>query len=105
MCCGYHRRRGSWPIDGCCAAGKTTPADELAQALRGRTTRAIIRVGIGHFKRAVELRTAYPPDSPESYYLDSWDNSAIRDWLLIPSVRAAAADTARPSWTCLPAPL
>jgi uridine kinase len=71
-------------IDGCSAAGKTTLADELAQALRGRTTRAIIRVGIDHFKRAVELRTAYPPDSPESYYLDSWDNAAIRDRLLIP---------------------
>jgi uridine kinase len=29
-------------------------------------------------------KTAYPRDSPESYYLDSWDNAAIRDRLLIP---------------------
>ena len=71
-------------IDGCSAAGKTTLADDLGQVLRARTDRAIIRVGIDHFKRAAESRTAYPRDSPESYYLDSWDNAAIRDHLLIP---------------------
>lgn len=71
-------------IDGCSAAGKTTLADELAQVLRGRTNRQVIRAGIDYFKRPVELRTAYPPDSPDSYYLDSWDNTAIRDLLLIP---------------------
>jgi uridine kinase len=71
-------------IDGCSAAGKTTLADELARVLGGRTERTIIRVGIDYFKRAVELRTAYPQDSPDSYYLDSWDNAAIRDRLLVP---------------------
>jgi uridine kinase len=71
-------------IDGCSAAGKTTLADELAQVLRRRTDRQVIRVGIDYFKRAVELRTAYPQDSPDSYYLDSWDNAAIRDRLLVP---------------------
>ncbi|MEJ3744679.1 uridine kinase [Actinomycetes bacterium KLBMP 9797] len=71
-------------LDGCSAAGKTTMADELAEVLRGRTEREIIRVGIDYFKRAVALRTAYPKDSPESYYLDSWDNAAIRDRLLVP---------------------
>lgn len=71
-------------IDGCSAAGKTTLADELASVLAGRTERTIIRVGIDYFKRAVALRTAYPQGSPESYYLDSWDNAAIRDWLLVP---------------------
>jgi uridine kinase len=71
-------------VDGCSAAGKTTLADELAQVLRARIGRAIIRVGIDYFKRAVELRTGYPEGSPESYYLDSWDNAAIRDRLLIP---------------------
>jgi uridine kinase len=44
----------------------------------------VVRVGIDHFKRAVALRTAFPPDTPESYYLDSWDNDAIRDELLVP---------------------
>ena len=71
-------------IDGCSAAGKTTMADELAQVLRDRTDREIIRAGIDYFKRAAALRTAYPIDSPEGYYLDTWDNEAIRDRLLIP---------------------
>src|SRR6185369_3260977 len=71
-------------IDGCSAAGKTTLADELAQVLRDRTDREIIRAGIDYFKRAFALRTAYPVDSPEGYYLDTWDNEAIRDRLLIP---------------------
>jgi uridine kinase len=71
-------------IDGCSAAGKTTLADELAQVLRDRTEREVVRAEIDYFKRAVELRTAYPVDSPEGYYLDTWDNEAIRDRLLIP---------------------
>jgi len=71
-------------IDGCSAAGKTTLADELAQVLRDRTEREVIRVGIDYFKRAVVLRTAYPVDSPEGYYLDTWDNEAIHERLLIP---------------------
>jgi uridine kinase len=48
------------------------------------SARPVVRVGIDHFKRAVALRTAYPADSPESYYLDSWDNAAIVRWLLAP---------------------
>ncbi|BCJ76205.1 uridine kinase [Catellatospora sp. IY07-71] len=71
-------------VDGCSAAGKTTLTDELAEAVRAATDRPVIRVGIDWFKRAVALRTAYPQDSPDSYYLDSWDNEAIRDRLLRP---------------------
>jgi len=71
-------------IDGCSAAGKTTLADELADTLRARTDRQIIRAGIDYFKRAPELRTAYPIESPESYYLDTWDYDAIRERLLVP---------------------
>ncbi|WP_179266491.1 uridine kinase [Asanoa hainanensis] len=71
-------------VDGCSAAGKTTLSDELAATLRERTAREVIRVSIDQFKRAVALRTRYPQDSPESYYLDSWDNDAIRDKLLVP---------------------
>jgi uridine kinase len=71
-------------IDGCSAAGKTTLADELAPVLRNRTEREIIRTGIDYFKRAPELRTAYPIESPESYYLDTWDHDAIRERLLLP---------------------
>jgi len=71
-------------IDGCSAAGKTTLADELAQTLARQTKRPLIQVGIDHFKRARPLRTAYPQDSPESHYLDSWDNAAIVSELLAP---------------------
>lgn len=71
-------------VDGNSAAGKSTFADELAEAVRAVTDRPVIRVGIDHFKRRVDLRTAYPQDSPESYYLDSWDDAAIREQLLAP---------------------
>jgi uridine kinase len=71
-------------IDGCSAAGKTTLADELADVLRRRTSREVIRAGIDYFKRAPELRTAYPIDSAESYYLDMWDYDAVRNQLLLP---------------------
>ncbi|GAB2606821.1 nucleoside/nucleotide kinase family protein [Kribbella endophytica] len=71
-------------IDGCSAAGKTTLADELGEVLRARTGREVIRAGLDYFKRAPELRTAYPIESPESYYLDTWDRDAIRELLLVP---------------------
>ncbi|MGW6199542.1 hypothetical protein ACWF0M_25550 [Kribbella sp. NPDC055110] len=53
-------------VDGCSAAGKTTLADELAEVLRGRGGRDVVRVGLDYFKRAPELRTAYPIGSAES---------------------------------------
>jgi uridine kinase len=71
-------------IDGHSAAGKTTLADELAAALHGKTTRPVLRVMIDHFKRHVDLRTQYPPGSPESYYYEMFDVDAIRDELLAP---------------------
>ena len=71
-------------VDGCSAAGKTTLADELAEVVRARTARLVQRVEIDYFKKAVSARTVFPPDSPDSYYLDSWDNDAIRNDLLIP---------------------
>jgi uridine kinase len=71
-------------IDGHSAAGKTTLADELAGVLRGRTERPVLRVMLDHFKRHVDLRTQYPPGSPESYYFDMFDVDAIREQLLAP---------------------
>ncbi|MFF0264224.1 uridine kinase [Kribbella sp. NPDC004536] len=71
-------------VDGCSAAGKTTLADELADVLRGRTGREVIRAEVDHFKRAPELRTTYPLESPESYYYEVYDNEAIRARLLEP---------------------
>ena len=71
-------------IDGPSAAGKTTLADTLAAALGERTGRTVIRAELDHFMRMVDDRDAYPYDSPESYYLDSWDYPAIRRHLLVP---------------------
>jgi uridine kinase len=71
-------------IDGHSAAGKTTLADELATTLRGKTARPVLRVTLDHFKRHVDLRTQYPPGSPESYYFEMFDVDAIRDELLVP---------------------
>ena len=71
-------------IDGHSAAGKTALADELATTLRGTTARPVLRVMIDQFKRHVDLRTQYPPGSPESYYCEMFDVDAIRDELLAP---------------------
>jgi uridine kinase len=71
-------------IDGHSAAGKTTLADELATTLRTKAARPVLRVTIDHFKRHVDLRTQYPPGSPESYYFEMFDVDAIRDELLAP---------------------
>ncbi|TDW87068.1 uridine kinase [Kribbella pratensis] len=64
--------------------GKTTLADELAEVLRGRSGREVVRAGLDYFKRAPELRTAYPIDSAESYYFEMYDYDAIREKLLRP---------------------
>lgn len=71
-------------IDGRTAAGKTTFATSLAARLAGRTSRQVIHVGLDYFKRLMGDRVAYPLQSPESYYLDSWDYPAIREKLLLP---------------------
>ncbi|MEV6495097.1 hypothetical protein AB0M20_41720 [Actinoplanes sp. NPDC051633] len=71
-------------VDGLSAAGKSTLADALADTLRASTAREVIRVGLDHFKRHVDLRTGYPPGSPESYYHEMYDTDAIRSLLLEP---------------------
>lgn len=71
-------------IDGHSAAGKTTLADELATAILAETARPVLRVMIDQFKRQIDLRTQYPPGSPESYYHEMFDVDAIRDELLTP---------------------
>jgi uridine kinase len=71
-------------IDGCSAAGKTTLADELADVVRRLSGREVVRAGLDYFKKAPELRTTYPIDSPESYYHEMYDFDAIRERLLVP---------------------
>lgn len=69
-------------IDGPDGAGKTMLADELAEHLTGK--RPVIRSGIDGFHNPRELRYRRGPDSPEGYFLDSFDTEALRTLLLDP---------------------
>jgi uridine kinase len=69
-------------VDGPDAAGKTVLADELAELLAGK--RPVIRAGIDGFHNPRELRYRRGPDSPEGYFLDSFDCEALRTLLLEP---------------------
>lgn len=70
-------------IDGVDAAGKTTLADELVSPLQKRG-RPVIRASIDGFHQPREIRYRRGPTSPAGYYLDSFDNEAIRSLLLEP---------------------
>ncbi len=70
-------------VDGPDAAGKTTLADELAEAL-APSGREVIRASIDGFHRPRAERHRLGPDSPEGYYRDSFDHGAIRADLLAP---------------------
>jgi uridine kinase len=70
-------------VDGVDAAGKTTLADELVVPLAARG-RPIIRASIDGFHRARVDRHRRGAESPEGYFLDSFDHDAIQANLLIP---------------------
>ncbi len=70
-------------IDGVDAAGKTIFADEFARYLQ-KTGRQIIRSSIDGFHNPKEIRYQKGQDSPDGYYLDSFNNQAIIDFLLKP---------------------
>jgi uridine kinase len=70
-------------IDGRTACGKTTLADEIADALR-RRGRSVIRTSIDGFHRPKAERYARGRNSPEGYYFDARDLTAIRGLLLDP---------------------
>lgn len=70
-------------IDGVDAAGKTTLADELVGPLEA-LGRPVIRASVDRFHHPRERRYRRGPDSPEGYYLDSFDHDAITSDLLAP---------------------
>lgn len=69
-------------IDGPDVTGKTVLADELAELLR--SSRPVIRAGIDDFHNPREYRLRRGADSPEGYYVDSFDYEALRKALLDP---------------------
>jgi uridine kinase len=70
-------------VDGPDAAGKTTLADELGEALLGRG-RPVIRASVDGFHRPRADRYRQGEDSPQGYYEDSFDLPALRHALLDP---------------------
>jgi uridine kinase len=70
-------------IDGPDAAGKTILADELAPLLE-RSGRPVVRASVDGFHRPRAVRFARGHESPEGYFLDSFDYPALRAALLDP---------------------
>jgi uridine kinase len=63
-------------IDGVDASGKTVLADEVSEALRNRG-RDVIRVSIDGFHNPRKIRYRQGRESPQGYYDDSFNYSAI----------------------------
>lgn len=70
-------------IDGVDGSGKTTLADELVKPLR-RAGREVIRASVDGFHHPRAVRYTRGPDSPEGYYLDSFDYATLKRELLEP---------------------
>jgi uridine kinase len=76
-------------IDGVDAAGKTFLADELVEPL-AKSGREVIRASIDGFHRPRAERMHRGPESPEGYYLDSFDHEVFDGvFLLRPELIAA----------------
>lgn len=70
-------------IDGRSAAGKTTLADELATLLIAQGNSAI-RASVDGFHQPRQVRYMRGHESPEGYYLDTYDYELVRTRLLEP---------------------
>jgi uridine kinase len=70
-------------IDGIDGAGKTVFADDLA-AVMHEQGRAAFRASIDGFHRPRAKRYARGPESPEGFYLDSYDYATFRRVLIDP---------------------
>lgn len=70
-------------VDGIDAAGKTTLANELGAVLEERGL-PVIRASIDGFHQPRSVRYQRGPDSPEGYYFDSFNYSAVGYALLDP---------------------
>lgn len=76
-------RRVRIAIDGVDGAGKTILADELAPLVVAQG-RDVIRAGVDDFHHPRAVRYARGRHSPDGFFLDSYDYSALRRVLLDP---------------------
>lgn len=82
-------------IDGVDGSGKTTFADELAVVVRA-FGRSAVRASVDGFHHPRELRYRRGRDSPEGYFLDSYNYEALTRDLLAPFRSGArTVETAR----------
>ena len=79
----YGRGRAIVAVDGIDGSGKTTFADGLAAAITA-TGHSAFRASIDDFHRPRVERHARGTDSPEGFYLDSFDYSTFRRVLIGP---------------------
>ncbi|MBE1463782.1 uridine kinase [Kibdelosporangium phytohabitans] len=70
-------------VDGVDGAGKTTFADELADAITP-TGRPTIRAGVDGFHHPRHVRHRRGRDSPDGFFHDSYDYAQLRTMLLDP---------------------
>jgi uridine kinase len=70
-------------IDGPDGAGKTIFADELAEALEA-AGRSVIRAGLDDFHHPEVIRYRLGRDSPDGFFLESFNYAGLRDALLDP---------------------
>ncbi|MBN2016580.1 MAG: hypothetical protein JW794_00355 [Candidatus Cloacimonetes bacterium] len=75
-------------IDGIDASGKTIFADDLANYLKSKTSRQIIRASIDGFHNPEEIRLRKGKLSPVGYYEDSFDYESLKKLLLQPLIRS-----------------
>jgi uridine kinase len=70
-------------IDGVDGSGKTTFADELAAALDAHGDRCI-RISLDDFHAPRAVRHRRGRDSPDGFWLDSYDYAAFRERVIVP---------------------
>ncbi len=95
-------------VDGVDGVGKTTFADELAEAVRD-TGRPVVRVSGDGFHQDRATRYRRGRDSPEGFWLDSYDYRAFSETVLLPlgpggdrRYRPAVHDVGTDAWLDLP---
>jgi len=70
-------------IDGVDGSGKTVFADELGEALRD-AGRSVVRISVDDFHNVSAVRHRRGRDSPEGFWLDSFDYARLRSDVLEP---------------------